>query len=389
MPQSSREAISAQAIEVDRALAQVSSGFKFLLAVTPINAESEWIRFSENGFSTPPRFQYRPLETEPMLLKRKLMHIRVDEVHDIALAHLFRQSRDELDRQIAMLSDLHTKRFLQGSIQVFGGVKPSLLGLARRLLNFPDESEEPDTLTANQFAAKAKSEIGYYKNQVSGFNAEAVVREDMYSGLLVTGGNLLIGPETQVTKSRADALLQHEVGTHLVTYYNGQCQPLRLLKVGLAGYDALQEGLAVLSEYLFGGLSVGRLRTLAARVVAVDAMLHGETFIKTFRLLADRYGLEPKSAFTVTLRVYRGGGITIDAVYLRGLMQVLEYLAKGGELLPLFVGKIAFDHVPIVQDLLEREILKPPRYRPRCLDDPAAIERLEKLRAGTTVDQLL
>ena len=80
----------------------------------------------------------------------------------------------------------------------------------------------------------------------------------------------MIGRETRIAERRAEALLQHEVGTHLVTYFNGSSQPLRLLQVGLSGYDALQEGLAVLSEYLVGGLSEARMRTLAARVIAVD-----------------------------------------------------------------------------------------------------------------------
>ena len=69
-----------------------------------------------------------------------------------------------------------------------------------------------------------------------------------------------------MSRARVGASLQHEVGTHLVTYYNGLEQPLRLLHVGLAGYDETQEGLAVLAEYLVGGLSRSRLRTLAERV---------------------------------------------------------------------------------------------------------------------------
>ena len=46
------------------------------------------------------------------------------------------------------------------------------------------------------------------------------------------------------------ALLHHEVGTHLVTHVNGTHQPIKVLGVGLAGYDETQEGLAVLAEYL-------------------------------------------------------------------------------------------------------------------------------------------
>ena len=47
---------------------------------------------------------------------------------------------------------------------------------------------------------------------------------------------------------KAAALLAHEVGTHIVTYVNGKAQPFRQLYAGLAGYEAFQEGIAVLAE---------------------------------------------------------------------------------------------------------------------------------------------
>ena len=188
---------------------------------------------------------------------------------------------------------------------------------------------------------------------------------------------------------RAEALLQHEVGTHLVTYYNGSAQPLRLLRVGLAAYDGLQEGLAVLSEYLVNGLGGSRLRTLAARVVATDSLIRGETFAGTFSQLVEHHGFEPRAAFTIVLRVYRGGGLTKDAVYLRGLVEILAYIGKGGDLSPLFVGKIAADHLPVVRELLLQGVLREPVLRPRYMEDSTCIQRLEKLNANSSVLDLL
>jgi len=54
----------------------------------------------------------------------------------------------------------------------------------------------------------------------------------------------------------------------------------------------------------------------------------------------------------------------------------------------LFVGKLALDHIPLIQDLLDREVLQPPWVRPRWLDVPGARERLDKLRAGASVIDL-
>ena len=133
-------------------------------------------------------------------------------------------------------------------------------------------NEKGGYLTAAQFAERASAEIARYASRYADFRAAVQVSDEMYPGLLVSRGRLLVGRETRIPAGRAEALIQHEVGTHLVTYFNGRHQPLRQLYTGLARYDELQEGLAVLSEYLVGGLRSDRLRLLAARVLAVKAM---------------------------------------------------------------------------------------------------------------------
>ena len=175
----------------------------------------------------------------------------------------------------------------------------------------------------------------------------------------------------------------------MVTYFDGKAQRFRQLAIGLAGYDALQEGLAVLAEYAVGGLSRPRLRLLAGRVLAVRHMVDGATFVDTFRELTRTHGFAQRTAFTVTLRVYRGGGLTKDAVYLRGLAEILEHLGGGGELEPLFVGKIAARHIPIVRELRWRNVLEDPPLLPRYLGAAESVERLAGLRKGATVLDLI
>ena len=201
-------------------------------------------------------------------------------------------------------------------------------------------------------------------------------------GLMVSRGNLLIGSEIKIHPSRVDALLQHEVGTHIVTYFNGKAQPFQQLYSGLSGYEELQEGLAVLAEFLVGGLSRPRMRLLAGRVIAANYLISGASFLDTFRELNNGFGFDQRTAFTITIRIYRGGGLVKDAIYLRGLVELLKYLKAGGELEPLFVGKIATDHVSVIQELQYRHVLKPAPLRPRYLDDPGAAEKLLKLKNG-------
>ena len=377
----------------DRGLAEVSDAFSFLLQVTPVNAEAAWSEFRRSRFEQAPKFYYRPLAVEPGVLKRKLFDIAIEKIEDPTLAEIFRQRQDELDRKITMLSDIGTVRFVLGSQQVYGAIEPSLVQLAEKLLlTVPSRSRDESKggeLSATEFAKLAEKEIRHYRQLLPQFTAEVVVRDDMFSGLMCSGGDLLIGHQAKVSARRAEALLQHEVGTHLLTYYNGLVEPFQLLHSGFAGYDSLQEGLAVLTEYLVGGLSRPRLRLLAARVIAAASLLQGATFVETFRRLDREYDFSQRVAYTITMRIYRGGGLTKDAVYLRGLVEVLAYLAKGGQLEPLFVGKIASDHIGLIRELLHRKVIQPPALRPRYLQLPSVSERLEKLSHGMTVLDLV
>ncbi len=206
---------------------------------------------------------------------------------------------------------------------------------------------------------------------------------------MVSAGNLLVGRNMSIPADRVEALIQHEVGTHVVTYWNGRAQPFRLLASGLARHDELQEGLAVFAEYLVGGLTPARLRTLAARVVAARAVADGAEFIDTYRLLVEDVGLASRPAFMMAMRVHRGGGLVKDAVYLRGLQGVVDYLHQGGRLDTLLVGKIAPEHTAVIEELQRREVLQPPLLRPNFLNGPDSHYRIERVRQGIDLVDLI
>jgi uncharacterized protein (TIGR02421 family) len=161
-----------------------------------------------------------------------------------------------------------------------------------------------------------------------------------------------------------------------------------LFYIGVPGYEELQEGLAVFSEYLTGGLTLGRMRTLAARVVIVDQLISGSSFIDSFFLLVDKYGFSEKSAYLLTTRVNRGGGLTKDGVYLKGLLDIIEYIKKGKSLESLLIGKIRQDYLPVVQELIHRQILIKPTLKPRYLEDKY-LEKLNIIKAGGNIFNMI
>ena len=71
------------------------------------------------------------------------------------------------------------------------------------------------------------------------------------------------------------------------------------------------------------------------------------------------------------------------------LKNLLDYLKLGGEFEPLFIGKISADHVPIIEELQYRKVLRSAPLRPRYLTDPKASERLERLRGGLSLLDLI
>lgn len=374
------EELSKSVLDIDKKLAQESQKFDFLLLVTPINAHEAWLQFKKDKFYRAPKFIYRPMPIDPDLVKRNLYNLRIEDLYDPTIAYLFRDKRSELDAMMSMLSDRGKEDFMHGSLQVFGNVSDKLLNIAKALLTVieHDEPSDPDEkvkLDAHEFAQLAHDEIKYLQAQRPDFNTTVRVRDDI-SGVMVNRGVLNISKEYQIGMKRAKALIQHEVGTHIVTYFNGKAQPLSLFSLGVPGYEQLQEGLAVFAEYLIGGLTNDRLRIIAGRVIAVRHMLMGNSFIETFSMLSEEYEFANQTAFQMTMRVYRGGGLTKDALYLQGLIELIQYLKEGKDIRLLTIGKIREDYLPIVQDLTQRGILRPPALVPRYL----SIDNMERHR---------
>ncbi len=378
--------------EVDERLDRISSSFDFLLAVTPINLGPLWNEFRKSNFERLVPMRYRPLPLDPAQTKRELFSIPIERIEDPTMVKLFGEKQEELDRQLSMLRDRGTERFLLGSLLLYGRISDKLTRTAEELLERVPATMRPPALgkelSPKQFVARAEREIAYYRDQWDGVDARVETRPNILSGIMVSRGHLLVASDTRTREYRADALLQHEVGTHLVTYYNGKAQRFAQLKSGLAGYEELQEGLAVLAEYLVSGMTPARLRILAARVLAAKTLLAGASFVDTFRLLC-RYGFQPHTAFQVTLRIYRGGGFIKDCVYLRGLVRLLEHLATGEPIEPLFVGKVAMEHLPILAELESRGILQPRKLTPRFLQREECQQRLAALRRGKRIHELL
>jgi uncharacterized protein (TIGR02421 family) len=386
-----RSSFIAAARTVDRKLFRIATSFDFLLSVSPINSAAAYDQFKASHFEREPVFRYRPLTVDPERTKRDLYAIDMRRVEDPVLETLFSEKRRELGQQLNMLECRNTPDFRYASLMLYGSVERPLLESARDILARVGKNEpsDPDMVDAPAVRDAARLLVNRYRAANPAFEATISLRADIAAGLMVSGHRLLIATDTHMRRHRLDALLQHEVSVHLLTCVNGAAQGLRIFEAGLAGYEGVQEGLGVFAECAVGGLTAARLRLLAARVIVVDAMIEGADFIHCFRLLHDAHGFGARTAFNIVARVFRAGGLAKDAIYLRGFKEVLDHLAAGRDLAPFWFGKIAARHIPMVEELELRGLLRRPLSLPLFLASPEAQARIAAMAKLASLSQLI
>ena len=383
--------IHREVFKIDKQLTEIQSSYQFLLLVAPVNIQALRERFFETNFEEINNYHYRLLPVDPDLLKRKLYNLRIDEIDDPALSYLFDEKREEIDHQLTMLKERGSKNFFYSSVRLYKGLEKNVLTEAKLILQNISEDhtqEERELIDATAFSKLAEEEFEYFKKQAPDYKGKIHIRDDV-NIMMVSQGELYLPSDYKLTKNGAAALLQHEIGTHALTYYNGSQQSLSQMAAGFADYDALQEGIAVLSEYLIGGLSGNRLRILAGRVVAGDALLDGADFKQVFNLLYSEYGFSKEHAFNITSRMFQGGGFLKDIIYLKGLVELRDYLVDDGELEPLLAGKFALKHVDVINDLTQRKLLIPPKLKPRYLEQKDFTQKIDKLKQGLALSKMI
>ena len=378
---------------LDHQIDDVSKSFDYLLSLTPINSDQAWQEFKESGYSETPRLLYRPLAVDVNAQREALFEISFEDIEDPLLYDLYREKQEELALQLMLLEMRATPRFRNAGRLFYGAVDAAVLGSAKEILAAPKSAGDANTgsdgtVDSSELQEAAEKMICDFREEWAGFDGTTQIRDDLPAGMMVSGSKLMISSQTQISANRLDALLAHELGVHMFTYCTGDAQGLRLFRSGLAGYEAVQEGLAVFAEYLTGGLTQTRMRLLAARVIGCDAMLDGASFAETFTLLSETYGFSRRGAFNITLRIYRSGGFAKDAIYLRGLKEVLDHIAAGKPLEPFWIGKIATAHFSIIEELTDRGLLKVHIKSPPFLNTDGAKKRLQLAQSGLSLTNL-
>ena len=356
---------------IDKELYNLLKKIEFLDYINPVNIETEKKRVLKSVNIKEPVFKYKPLPYKIETLKKQLYQLPVSNIKDVDLRLLYEESIDSYVNQAEMLSLRNRDEFLYSSLKYFGKPGEHDVKKAQFLLHCANQKKIKQVLKKEDTNRLIKNEILKY-----GFNCKVEFVKNLAASAMVVNSTrtLKLRNSAEFTNTQIGALVNHEVGIHLLTTMNAAVQPLKLLRLGLPKNEFTQEGLAILSEYLSGNLTIRRLKVLALRVIAVDMLVKGQSFSDIIDEFTDKYNVNKEEAFYITARVFRGGGFTKDYIYLNGFITMYKYYLDNRNFDNMLIGKCSLEYSAILEELIFRKTLKKPVYLPASYREPAKKE---------------
>lgn len=351
--------ISPEVLTLDQKLFALCKNIETLNFINPINLAVQRNKFLKKNSYISPSFNYKQLDINPYKFREQLYKLPVDDVADADIQQLYRHVIDNLASKIDLLTTIGTDDFVYNSLKYYGEPSQKDIANAQFLLhlNTDQNADKIEMLTADEA-------VHYFKEQAQSWGLKCRVEKSskIVAKAMVNNEKalLLINKDALFDKKEIHAYAYHELGIHMLTTINAKKHPLKVFGLGLTGNTHTQEGLALYSEYCSGSLTVNRLQTIALRVIAVKYMLEHGNFVKTYHALINEFNLEKDFAFTLTTRVYRGGGFTKDYLYLKGFRDVLN-VAQDNVLDNLLVGKTGLLDFNVTNEIVERGMISKPQ----------------------------
>ncbi len=351
----------------DKILLQVDEELMLLKYLKPINLSEERLRLeSDRRYS--PHFLYPPLPDDLEETERRLTGVQAD---DSPLGILLAKKKRELLMRIDLFRARgDARRFTQASQALFGAPRLEIHTAAVRCLKErvacdlpPPDDQMLNSAEAAERFEKALSRYGLHDWQV-------VVRDALVANCAVGWKRLFVREGARFSAEHVESLIAHEIETHILTAENGSQQPFDIFRRGFANYLDTQEGLAIYNQNRALSPYHEKRYGPACGVLAIHyALEHG--FIDSRRYLEEELGYTPAKALNKTIDLKRGladgedaGCFTKGLVYYRGLRAIEQFVAQGGDLKRLYIGKVALEDLELAEQI---EGVKPPLLIPGFL----------------------
>lgn len=349
--------------DIDGNIDRLVKKIEVLNYINPLNIIREKKQFFSSKFAYDPVFNYPKIKFNGYKLHRLFFSQRLERIEDDDIRQLYEDVIYEYSGLIECIQTINQgRKFYFNSLKSFGTPTEIDIDNAKFILRFDDSDFDEEFLPMYS----SDDAVDYFKDYSTRYDFEYNIKlsTNLSAAAMVLNNTqtLVLHKNHKFSLNQLKVLTNHEIGVHMVTTFNGLSQPLKVFSNGLPNNVETQEGLAVYSEYMSGCLTMKRLKELAYRVIAVDTLNKGYSFADTFDLLHNQYKLGRNEAFTITLRVHRGGGFTKDHLYLRGINQVYNFAKSGGDLNPLLTGKVSLEYLGTIKKLQDLGLAIPSKF---------------------------
>ncbi|MBD3330293.1 DUF1704 domain-containing protein [Candidatus Peregrinibacteria bacterium] len=344
--------------KIDNMLSNVDNKIKLLYHLRPLNLESEKKKFFKNK-NYNPNLEYPALKFNPMDLIDALNKIKPD---DSPLGIIYNEKKKEILNKIKLLESINEEDFTKYSIKLFG--EPSEKDVSNcidfiKTIDFKNIKKHKKLYNSND-ALKAFNKV-FDKYDLP--NWKVKIKENMVANCVAGKNNRLFVREgAEFDRDRIEALIVHEIETHILTAENGKMQPYEIFKRGTANYLKTQEGLAMYNVEKQRHEPFFKNYKALGHVVAISTSLKG-SFSDAYKALRE-LGIPKEQAFRSALKSKRGyydtsqpGAFTKDFIYYKGYMEIKKYFDEGGDIKMLYIGKISIDDIEIIKKI--RELKEP------------------------------
>jgi len=362
--------------------------------------------FFEDGCREQPRvdvayYQQRPLGFEPRELRREFQQIERDVVRRLGqfnpVGKVMERMCREYQMAIRMLEARGTQEFSDISQQLYGAASdafhagdPSLADLGAMMAETLGNIDRGTMLPPEPREIPAEQAVGILQERLSAVFSESesplrVLLDDGIVADAAAGADYIkVRHDARFSMRDLKLLEVHEGWVHVGTTLNGQDQPVcTFLSKGPPSATVTQEGLAILMEIVAFASFPDRLRKLSNRIRAVALAENGATFLDVFGFFREQ-GFNDDDSFNHASRIFRGsapdcGPFTKDLSYNKGFIMVYNFIqlaVRRGrlELIPLlFCGKVTLEDIPVMAQLVDEGLVRPPRFLPPQIKDLNAL----------------
>lgn len=350
---------------LDKMLGQIDKDLLLLKHIKPLNLEEETQRMREDELYNP-TFTYSEITTDLNDAEKKLG----EQIHtETPLGALLEKKRQELLLRIQLLRARGTnEEFTELSKRLFGEPTTELIQLAQSELRQREACDLIPNKLLNAEQALKKFEAVLKKYSLHDWQVS--VRPKLVARVTVGGNKIYIRESARFSEEDIASLVAHEIETHVLTSENGNHQQYDILRRGTAGYLDTQEGLAIFNEHAVLSPFADKRYNPARNIIGLNfSLTHSLAQTRTY--LETELGFTPEKAISQSITMKRGlrdtskpGGFTKTVVYFRGLRAIEKFVADGGDIKRLYIGKITLSDLEQIEKIPE---LKKPLILPEFL----------------------